>query len=318
MLTLMPVEKAEITVLVDNVIDFQAGKGREDVKPPMSQRKTSEDVNWPWAAHGFSVLVRLESQGNCEFVLYDTGQSGDVLSHNINALGVDISQVRNLVVSHGHFDHTGGIPWVLDSTQRKRISISAHPRALGSHAVFDGETRRVFPNGVRKSEQELRDQCEELHIGTTPWLIAQDHLLITGEVQQITEYEQGFKGHQVLVDGEWTYDESVIEDMAIVAKVGNRGLVIVSGCSHAGIINIIRHAQRLTDEKRVLGVIGGLHLIGRNQKIVPQTVRDLSEINPEMIVPCHCTGWAAQTAIAQRLPRAFVNGSVGASYVFSA
>lgn len=318
MLTLMPVDKVEITVLVDNVIDFQAGRGREDVKPPASQRETNEEVNWLWAAHGFSALVRLESQDNHELVLYDTGQSGDVLGHNINALGVDISQVRNLVISHGHFDHTGGIPWVLDATERKRIFFSAHPRALGSHSVYDGETRRVFPTGVRMSEQELRDRCEEVHLTRTPLLIAQDQLLVTGEVQRTTEYERGFKGHQVLVDGKWTDDDSVIEDMAIVAKVADRGLVIISGCSHAGIINIIRQAQRLTDEKRVLGVIGGLHLIGRNQEIIPQTVRDLSEIRPGMIVPCHCTGWAAQTAIATNLPQAFVNGSVGTRYIFSA
>ncbi len=318
MLTLMPVEKAEITVLVDNVIDFQAGKGREDVNTPMSQRETNEKANWIWAAHGFSALVRLESQGSCDLVLYDTGQSGDVLGHNINALGFDISKVRNLVVSHGHFDHTGGIPWTLNNTGRKRISISTHPRALVSHAVFDGETRRVFPTGVRMSEQELRNRCKEVHLKTTPSLVAQDHLLVTGEVQRTTEYERGFKGHQVLVDGKWTDDESVVEDMAIVAKVAERGLVIISGCSHAGIINIIRHAQRLTDEKRVLGVIGGMHLIGRNQEVVPQTVRDLSEISPDMIVPCHCTGWVAQTAIARSLPRAFVNGSVGARYIFSA
>jgi 7,8-dihydropterin-6-yl-methyl-4-(beta-D-ribofuranosyl)aminobenzene 5'-phosphate synthase len=318
MLALKPVERAEITILVDNVIDFQAGRGREDVKMPMSQREGNEEVNWLWAAHGFSALVQLESQGTSEFVLYDTGQSGEVLGHNFNALGFDLSRVRNLVVSHGHFDHTGGISWVLDSAERKKISLFAHPRALVSHSVFDGEARRVFPTGVRMSEQVLRDRCEEVHLRTFPSLTAQDHLLITGEVQRTTKYEQGFKGHQVLVDERWIDDESVIEDTAIVVRIADRGLVIISGCSHAGIVNIIRHAQRLTEEKRILGVIGGLHLIGRNQKIVPQTVRDLSEITPEIIVPCHCTGWTAQTAIAQRLPRAFVNSSVGARYIFSA
>ena len=135
---------------------------------------------------------------------------------------------------------------------------------------------------------------------------------MTGEVEGVSGFEKGFPLQQAHIDGQWQPDTWIWDDQAVVCHVKGKGLVVLSSCSHAGAINVIRHAQRLTGVDRVLAFIGGMHLTGGLfESIIPQTVSELSAIYPEMIVPGHCTDWRAAMEIARRLPEAFVQSSVG-------
>jgi 7,8-dihydropterin-6-yl-methyl-4-(beta-D-ribofuranosyl)aminobenzene 5'-phosphate synthase len=148
-----------------------------------------------------------------------------------------------------------------------------------------------------------------------PILLADGLLLRTGEIPRVTAHEKGMKGHKVFLDGEWTDDTAVKDDVSLVAAVKGKGLVVISGCSHAGIINIIREAQRLTGENQVHAVIGGFHLAARVTKgTMRDTVKIMKKIRPNLLVPCHCTGWRARHMMSAEMPNEYVEGSVGHKY----
>ena len=148
-----------------------------------------------------------------------------------------------------------------------------------------------------------------------PYLIADDTTLITGEIPRETSFEKGFLKHQALIDGVWQPDPLILDDRAVAFNVKGKGLVIISGCAHAGIINTITYAQRISGIRDVYAVMGGLHLAGKeNESRIQPTVKELERINPKLIVPMHCTGWRGIFAIAKALPDAFVWNSTGNLY----
>jgi 7,8-dihydropterin-6-yl-methyl-4-(beta-D-ribofuranosyl)aminobenzene 5'-phosphate synthase len=141
-------------------------------------------------------------------------------------------------------------------------------------------------------------------------------LLVTGEIERTTEFEQGFAFHQAFRDGEWQPDPLISDDQALVAHVRGRGLVVITGCGHAGLINTLRYARKLTGVDRVCAVIGGFHLATLLfEPIIEPTVEALRELGPEVVVPAHCTGWRATHALAAAFPNAFLQSSVGTRYV---
>ena len=141
-------------------------------------------------------------------------------------------------------------------------------------------------------------------------------VLVTGQIERSTPFEQGFPIHYARLEGQWRPDPLVHDDQAVVLHVKNKGLVVLTGCGHAGVINTIRHAQQLTGVQTVYAVIGGFHLTGALfERIIPQTVAALKELSPAVIVPAHCTGWKATHALARELPEAFVPNCVGTRFL---
>ena len=137
-----------------------------------------------------------------------------------------------------------------------------------------------------------------------------------GELERTTEFEHGLVLHQAFLNGEWQPDPLVQDDQALVANLHGKGLVVITGCGHAGLINTVRYARKLTGIDRVYAVIGGFHLgTPVFEPIIPPTVEALREFAPEVVVPTHCTGWRATHALAAAFPDAFVPGSVGTRYL---
>ena len=149
-----------------------------------------------------------------------------------------------------------------------------------------------------------------------PSLLLSKCVLITGEVDRTTEFERGMpKSHQAWTGSEWLHDPLVLDDQALVVHVRGQGLVVLTGCGHAGVVNIVRHAMRLTGVQKLHAVIGGLHLSGPAfEQIIPPTITALAELAPSLIVSGHCTGWKAQHALAAAMPEAWTPGSSGSSY----
>ena len=140
-------------------------------------------------------------------------------------------------------------------------------------------------------------------------------LLITGEVDRTTDFEKGMPTHQAWRDGTWLPDPLIHDDQALVCHIKGKGLAILTGCGHSGIVNIIRHAKRLTGVEAVYAVLGGFHLTGGSfEPIIPETVAALAAEEPQLVVPAHCTGWKAQLALAAGLPTAFRRNSVGSRF----
>jgi 7,8-dihydropterin-6-yl-methyl-4-(beta-D-ribofuranosyl)aminobenzene 5'-phosphate synthase len=149
-----------------------------------------------------------------------------------------------------------------------------------------------------------------------PSLLVDDCVLITGEVDRTTEFERGMPAiHEAWSGGGWHHDPDVVDDQALVVDVRGRGLVVLTGCGHAGAVNIARHAQRLTGVSHVAALLGGLHLSGPAfEPVIAPTVEALTAMGPDLLVPGHCTGWRAQHALAAALPNAWAAGSSGSSY----
>ena len=152
-----------------------------------------------------------------------------------------------------------------------------------------------------------------------PSLLLDKAVLITGEVDRTTEFERGLPSHEAWRDDRWQPDPLILDDQALVVNVRGRGLVVITGCGHAGAVNIARHALRLTGVDRLHALLGGLHLSGAVfEPIIEPTIEALTEIGPDLIVPAHCTGWKANHRLAAALPDAFVPNAVGTSYVLRA
>ncbi|HEY6480769.1 MAG TPA: MBL fold metallo-hydrolase, partial [Streptosporangiaceae bacterium] len=142
-------------------------------------------------------------------------------------------------------------------------------------------------------------------------------VLITGEVPRVTGYEPGFPPQQARIGGRWEPDPLVLDDQALIVSVAGKGLVVITGCGHAGVVNIARYASALTGGQPLHALIGGFHLNGPVfEPLIPRVLSDLAALDPGFLVPAHCTGWRAQHAMSARFPEAYVPNSVGTSFHF--
>ena len=318
------VDEVTITTMVDNTFDALLASADGIARTSMgagrvaaAQFASGETFAGLRAEHGFSALVTVRSGSTSSTLLFDTGASPDGLAVNAERLGIDVGGLQGVVLSHGHFDHAGGFDGLARLRGRSGLPLTLHP------AVWT--RRRLALPGGRELEMPtlsrgaLEREGFEVIEREQPSLLA-GGILITGEVDRVTEFEHGMPQQHQAWDGHgWRHDPVVIDDQALVTNVRGRGLVVITGCGHAGVVNIIRHAMRLTGVDRLLAVIGGFHLSGPAfEPVIAPTVAALTELAPELIVPGHCTGWRAQHTLAAALPGAWAQTSVGTTYTLSA
>ena len=311
---LAPADRVEVTVVIDNYLDVLMA-AQEGVSRYQAQDLGAADQLV--AEHGFSALVSVELGGDRQTVLYDAGLTPHAVARNLDVLQVPVGDLRAIVISHGHADHHGGLEGLFRRRGRTALPLVIHPDAWR-------ERRVAFPSGgeVRlppPSRADLEAEGVEVLEERAESLLLDGAALITGQVDRVTEFETGFPIHEAREGDRWCPDPMVWDDQALVLNVRNRGLVIVSGCSHAGVVNVLRHAQRLTGEPRVAGLVGGLHLTGGlfEDRIGP-TVEALSAARIGRILPAHCSGWKAVHAVARAMPDAFVQCAVGTTVTFDA
>jgi 7,8-dihydropterin-6-yl-methyl-4-(beta-D-ribofuranosyl)aminobenzene 5'-phosphate synthase len=271
--------------------------------------KTSDFLR---AEHGFSALVELRARDRVRRVLFDAGVSPDGLMANLDRLAISPDTFEAVVLSHGHFDHVMGLDGIAHRMGRRNMPLLLHP---------DFWTRRriVAPSGAWEIPVPSRAGIEGLGFQITedrqPSFLLDGMMLVTGEVDRTTDFETGMPVHQAWQDGAWRPDPLIHDDQAVILHVRGKGLVVLTGCGHAGIVNTVRHAKRLTGLDRVYAVIGGFHLSGGLfEAIIPQTVAFLAAEAPDVLVPAHCTGWKAQNALAAGIPTAFRPNSVGSRF----
>ncbi len=236
------------------------------------------------AQHGVSFLI----EKNGKKILFDTGQSAEPILHNMKLLGIEPSSVDYVFLSHCHYDHTGGLLGILKAVGR-RIPIIAHPEIFREHFVTKPYLRSVGMPFRRAEIEELAD----LYLTPKPLEIL-DGVRSTGEVRNREEFERGHLKVYTIRNGQ-IQEDNIMDDMSLVVESSD-GLIIVSGCSHAGIVGIVKHAIRLTGEKRVRAVIGGFHLIDASEERIERTVREFLELGVEEVYSGHCTGLKAEAA----------------------
>jgi 7,8-dihydropterin-6-yl-methyl-4-(beta-D-ribofuranosyl)aminobenzene 5'-phosphate synthase len=324
-IALEPVDAVEIVTLVDNVFDallsgdertrrssFAVGTAKA---PQFEEGATKVGL---MAEHGFSALVTVHRGGRSTRLLFDTGLSPGAMTINADRLGIDLSGIQSVVLSHGHFDHCGGLAGLAGKGGVRKLPMVVHPMVWTKRRLaVPGRAAEELPT---LSKRALSGEGYEVIERRQPSLLLDGCALITGEVDRTTEFEHGMPPpHQSWTGGEWQHDPLVVDDQALVVHVRGQGLVVLTGCGHAGAVNIVRHAQRLTGVDRLHALIGGLHLGGPAfEPNIPPTVAALTELAPSLVVPGHCTGWRAQHALAAALPDAWIQGSSGTSYHLAA
>lgn len=323
------VDRVEVRTLIDNVSDMLL-LGRNGIerapmaaaaawRAPVVEAPLMLDPHLPEmlvAEHGFSALVTVTKGERTRHLMFDAGLSVGGLSHNLRALQLNIADVEAIVMSHGHFDHVGGLNGLIREGGVSRLPMLLHPDFwLRRRITIPGQAPIDLPATSKGAIQGAGFAIIE---GRAPSLLMDGSVLITGEVDRTTEFERGMAVHEAWRDEAWTPDPLILDDQALIVRIEGKGLLILTGCGHAGIVNIVRHAQALTGETRVAAIIGGFHLNGPFlAPFIAPTVDALAACQPSLIVPAHCTGFEAVRAISLAMPDAFALNSVGTKYTLS-
>ena len=325
---LIPVNKISITLLMDNVTDMLLPNSPHAHRPPLG--KDGKFLPSPIAEHGFSALIETEvvNNNNAEksgsvqrnTYLFDAGVSENGIIFNSDLFGIDLKNIDAIVLSHGHFDHFTGLQSVAKRISRP-INLYAHPDAfLKRWDIFPDGTKLINPilDQVALEQQGMIMQKNEGPTGL-PEQNDDSYLIISGQIPRETTYEKGFPLQYAEIEGRGlVHDPLIKDDQALIANLKGKGLVIISGCGHAGIINTINYAKKIGGTEKIHAILGGFHLSGvLYEDAIEPTIRALQEdADPDYIVPCHCTGWKAINTIIQRMPQKFIQPSVGTKFVF--
>jgi 7,8-dihydropterin-6-yl-methyl-4-(beta-D-ribofuranosyl)aminobenzene 5'-phosphate synthase len=322
---LEPVDELTVTTLVDNSYDglmVDMGPARraamgQTARVPAPQFEQGETVPGLIAEHGFAALVSVRRGNETHTLLFDTGVSPNGLGDNLERLGLDSGEIEAVVLSHGHFDHAGGFPGLARLRGRLGMPITLHPLVWTRRRItFPERPEWQLPVLSRRSLEAEGFQVIERR---QPSLLLGGAVLVTGEVDRTTDFETGMPFHQALNGRGWEPDPLILDDQALVANVRDRGLVVLTGCGHAGAVNICRYARRLTGVSQLAGLIGGFHLTGPAfEPIIEPTVTALRQLAPLIVVPAHCTGWRAHHRLAAELPDAFIPNAVGTTITLAA
>ncbi|MGD8414316.1 MAG: MBL fold metallo-hydrolase [Candidatus Latescibacterota bacterium] len=314
-MTLREVDGVEVLTLQDNYIDIAAFDGTAVVQRATSV-KNMELKNSILAEHGYSAVVTLREGDRSSSVLFDFGFSENGASLNADALGADLTTIEAMALSHGHMDHFGGLVPLAKKTGKAGLELFLHPTAFRKprYVKLPGDLRLNLPPLNRERLEEARVNVVET---TSPRPLLDGALVFLGEIPRRTAFEKGSPRMFYENDGEEEWDP-IEDDTAIVANVKGKGLVILSGCAHSGIVNTARYATEVTGVDRVFAVMGGFHLTGRDfETTIGPTVDALKALNPTYIVPTHCTGRSAVMRIEKEMPDKFLLNMSGTKMVFS-
>ena len=321
-----PVDRVEILILVDNVTEHSSTPDnvkaeRFSLLKAGLQEYSGEAV---CCAHfGYSILLTVHSNDSSHTLLLDGGPEGYAIERNGKRLGVDFSTVESVVLSHGHWDHAGGLvkalEMITESGKTTSVPFYGHPEMfhLRGSQLPGGD---VIPHKKVPSVEELTGLGAAVVNSKDSQLLLDDTFYVSGEIPRVTAYEQGLPNHMRKVDGEgeWEPDPDITDERYIVVNIRDKGLMVFSSCSHAGIINVLTDARENFPGTQIHGVMGGFHLFGAGQeKLIPETVRDMAKFDPRWIVPCHCTGWRASMALVAAFgEERVVPGAVGKLFAF--
>jgi 7,8-dihydropterin-6-yl-methyl-4-(beta-D-ribofuranosyl)aminobenzene 5'-phosphate synthase len=330
---LQEIDHLSVTILMDNYTDRLLPSFLPAIRPPMIMH--GRFLTAPIAEHGFSTIldIRYNDEKKKNIFLFDTGVSENGIIFNADIFGIELRNIEKIVLSHGHLDHCSGLLNVLKKVS-KPIDVIAHPDAFLKRWI-------IYPDGNRAKMPVLDEKDLENHGATIRKIRnisflpnnnnegADDNvngsinlpppLMITGQIPRKTSFEKGFplQYKEIEDEKELVPDPLVNDDQAVVVNIKQKGLVIVTGCGHAGIINTINYVKKVTKINKVFAVLGGFHLTGGiYEKSIEPTIKELKKADPKYIIPCHCTGWKATNRIIEAMPERFIQTSVGTSFNF--
>ena len=324
MTALQPVDELEITVLVDNVTDALSS-GPAFVTPEWALLRRQGMRIWTGGAlccanHGLSLVVTTRGPSGTHSLLFDGGPVDYAVERNGVRLGVDFGAIGAVMLSHGHWDHAGGLPralgMIVQANGGKAVPLFLHP------GMFRQRGARQSDGGVLPMDPiPLPDAWADF--GADPVVIAEARaclegsFYISGEIPRLTSYETGL-AMQVCRTADstgWEPDTLLMDERFLAVHLRGKGLVVFSACSHAGIVNVLHHARACFPDVKLHAAMGGFHLAGPTEAIIPESVRDIGGFGLDLIIPGHCSGWRALNALERAYgERVVVPSAVGKKF----
>jgi 7,8-dihydropterin-6-yl-methyl-4-(beta-D-ribofuranosyl)aminobenzene 5'-phosphate synthase len=310
------VDRVEILTLLDNYIEITAMDNSAVVNraTALQDREFRSSI---LAEHGFSAMVKTTTGNRTRTLLFDFGFSDIGASHNARVLGVDLSQVEAMALSHGHSDHTGGFDNMMALIGKKGLELTVHPSVFKKprYLKLGPEFKIHFPKFNREDVEKAGVKIVE---SREPRPLLDGDVLFLGEVPRRTDFEKGFPIAYFQEGGEEKWD-AIEDDTSIVMNVKGKGLVVLSGCAHAGIVNTVLRAREVTGVEKVYVIMGGFHLSGPLfEGIIGRTTEELKKINPTYVIPTHCTGRKAIMEMEREMGGAFILNMSGTKLTFAA
>jgi 7,8-dihydropterin-6-yl-methyl-4-(beta-D-ribofuranosyl)aminobenzene 5'-phosphate synthase len=307
--TLRPVDAIDVHVLVDNVSDNLSSVPSfvETEFAALERRRRGSWVSGGsclcCAAFGLSCLITARQGSATRTLLVDTGPEDRTFEQNVSRVGADLGPVEAIVLSHGHWDHGGAmlraLQLIRDRNGGQDVPCYVHPDMFRTRAM-----KRA--NGSMRLLEDVPGIDALTAYGgavvntAEPQLLLDGMAYLSGEIPRVTSFEQGLVGQcRKTLDGTgWEPDELIMDERFVAVNVARKGLIVVTACSHAGVINVLKHAKTCFPDLPLHAVLGGLHLSGPNERVIPDTVEAMRAFDLTVIAAGHCTGWRAITALA--------------------
>ncbi len=318
-------DRVEILILVDNVVD-SLSSNPDHVEGEWSRlwKRGYSGLSGRClccAAHGLSCAITAWRDGVARTLLFDTGPDEAVFERNVDRLGFAMETVDGIVLSHGHWDHAGAMLRALEMIQVRNggraVPTFMHPGMYRSRGVKapDGTMRRF--EDVPTAGQ-LEQHGARVIESTLPQSILDDTFYLSGEIPRITAFETGMQGQFRLADDgtRWEPDPVIVDERYVAVRVKDKGLIVLTACSHAGVVNVLDDARKRHPGVPIHAVLGGFHLSGANERVIPETVEAMRAFELSTIGAAHCTGWRAVGALSQEFGSAVVPAAAGKTYRF--
>ena len=299
---LQPIDLCDVTVLVDSVTDLLSSVPGNVTPHPYNLMKTGKIRKMSGAcaccAHwGLSLVIRATRADRSHGLLFDSGPEGATVERNGDRLGIDFGSIDEVVLSHGHWDHGGGMTTALQLIYQanggKRVPVHVNEDMFVDRGMDMGG--KILPFDPVPSAAEMHAAGGEIVSRPEAHTALDDMFYISGEIPRVTPYEVGLPPSHVKKTGQgWEPDRLIMDERYLAVHVRDKGIIVFTACSHAGVVNVLKDARSVFDPVPIYGIMGGLHLSGAiMEKIIPDTVRDLRQFDLREIVPGHCTGWRA-------------------------
>lgn len=308
-------DRIVVTVITDNLADATRPSEKIARRPAGGRLPMDSAMH---AEHGLAYHVETVVDGKPHAFLFDFGTQADGIRRNIDFLKLDLGKVEAMAISHDHWDHEAAF---VDLLRSKSADLPRGVPLFLGEGFFAGTYAMRASGEFRKLSVADRDEIEKAGVVRLVDVKAPTPIVpgafLTGTVPQVTDYEQvspNFKAKK----GDQFVQEEFLGEQSVVMNLRGKGLVILTGCSHRGVMNIVKHAQRMTGTETVYAVIGGFHLTGAKPELIGKTVADMKATRPTYVVPTHCTGFEAIGAFAREMPDQFILNTAGTRYFMEA